>query len=179
MNSLKERIYGYENISNFLLTPKLPLIISLNGRGFRKLTSMAKKPYDEVFAKLMGQTMIRLMSEIEGTVFAYSFNDEIHIVSRNDKTLDSECWYNNDVQRIVSAAASMASISLYDAACKNNIELLGNPVFLGKTFILPSITETINYLIAKQHKASQTAISMACFYELLKTNKYDADKTQT
>lgn len=174
VDTLKERVLAYEDVSDFKLTRKLPVIINLNGRGFRKTTSVLQKPYSEEFVAVMGQTLIRLASEIEGAVLVYSFNDEISIICRNDQNLDSEAWYDNSIQKIISASASIASIALFTAAQTQNIKLLGDPVFLGKAFIVPSITETINYLIAKQHQASHTAISMACFYELLK--KYSAEK---
>lgn len=173
-DTLKDRVFAYEDISDFKLTRRLPVIITLNGRGFRKTTSLINKPFSKEFSAVMGQTLIKLASEIEGAVFLYSFNDEINIVCRNDQNLETEAWYDNSVQKIVSASAAVASISLYDAALKSDVKLLGTPVFLAKTFIVPSLTETINYLIAKQHQASHTAISMACFYELLK--KHSADK---
>lgn len=173
-DTLKDRVFAYEEISDFKLTRRLPVIITLNGRGFRKTTSLLEKPFSKEFSSVMGQTLIRLASEIEGAVFLYSFNDEINVVCKNDQNLETEAWYDNNVQKIVSAAASIASISLYDAANKADVKLLGNPVFLAKAFIVPSLTETINYLIAKQHQASHTAISMACFYEMLK--KHSADK---
>jgi tRNA(His) guanylyltransferase len=173
-DTLKDRVFAYEDISDIKLTRRLPVIITLNGRGFRKTTSLVAKPFSKEFSAVMGQALIKLASEIEGAVFLYSFNDEINIVCRNDQNLETEAWYDNSVQKIVSASASIASISLYDAALKADIKLLGTPVFLAKAFIVPSLTETINYLIAKQHQASHTAISMACFYELLK--KHSADK---
>lgn len=171
---LKDRVFAYEEPTDFKLTRKLPVIITLNGRGFRKTTSILNKPYCKEFTTLMGQTLIKLAAEIEGAIFLYSFNDEINIVCRNDQNLETEAWYDNNIQKIVSASAAIASISLFSAAQKENIKLLGEPVFLAKTFIVPSWTEVINYLIAKQHSASHTAISMACFYELLK--KHNADK---
>jgi len=174
VDTLKNRVLAYEDVSEFKLTRKLPVVISLNGRGFRKTTSVLQKPYSEEFVSIMGQTLIRLASEIEGTVFLYSFNDEINIICRNDQNLDSEAWYDNNIQKIISASASIASIAIWTAAQAQNVKLLGDPVFLGKAFIVPSVTEAINYLIAKQHQASHTAISMACFYELL--TKYNVEK---
>jgi len=174
IDTLKDRILTYESVSDFKLTRKLPIIISLNGRGFRKTTSILHKPYSEDFIEIMGQTLIRLASEIEGAVFLYSFNDEINIICRNDQTLDSEPWYDNNIQKIISASASIASIAFFTAAQNKNIKLLGEPIFLSKAFIVPSLTEAINYFIAKQHQASHIAISMACFYELLKI--YNAEK---
>lgn len=173
--SLKERMLEYEIPADTKLLKKLPVIINLNGRSFRKVTSLLQKPYSADFTKLMGQVLIKLATDIEGAIFLYSFNDEITIVCRNDKNLDSEPFYANNVQKIVSCASSIASISFFSGAQQNGVKILGEPTFLGKSFVLPSFTETINYLIYRQHNASQTAISMACFYELLK--KYnDADK---
>ncbi len=168
VNSLKDRMLIYENVSEYKLTCKLPVIISLNGRSFRKITSLLAKPYSEEYVEIMSKTLIQLASEIEGAVFLYSFNDEIIVVCRNDQHLQTNTWYDNRIQDIISASASTASIAFLTAAQKTNVKLLGDPVFIGKTFIVPSIVEVINYLIYKQHQASQTAISMAIFYELLK-----------
>ncbi len=173
-DSLKDRVFAYEDITDFKLTKKLPVVITLNGRGFRKTTSLLDKPYCKIFTTVMGETLIKLASEIEGATFIYSFNDQINIICKNNQTIDTEAWYDNNIQKIVSATASLASVIFYTSAQKHNLKLLGEPIFLAKTFILPSITETINYLIGKQHQASHTAISMACFYELLK--QYDVDK---
>lgn len=166
--SLRDRFSSYEEVSSFKLTKKLPLIINLNGRNFKKTTSLLNKPFSNEFMKLMGQTLIKLASEIEGAVFLYSFDDKIDIICRNDQAIQTEAYYDNDLQKIVSATASLASINLYTAAQQSKVEFIGPPVFLSKAFILPSITETINYLVSRQHIASHTAISTACFYELLK-----------
>ena len=174
LETLKERMVDYEASSDLKLTKKLPVVITINGRCFRKTTSLFQKPYAEDFVTIMGQVLIQLASEIEGSLLVYSFNDEINVICRNDQTLESEAWYDNHVQKIASASAAIASTAFLTAANKQNIKLIGSPIFIAKTFVLPSVTETINYLISKQHQASQTAIYMACFYELLK--KYDVDK---
>lgn len=169
-DSLKDRINNYEQITDYYLLKKLPIIITLNGRGFKKTTSFLKKPYDDGFLKLIQETIIKLLSDIEGAVFAYSFNDEINIVCKNDQTINTEAWYNNNIQKIASASASIASIAFYNSALKNNIKLLGDPVFIAKVFAVPNLIEVNNYLIAKQNECSNIAISMLCFYELLKNN---------
>lgn len=171
MDTLKERTNTYEEASNYVLTRKLPVAIVLNGRNFKKTTSILEKPYDPVFIQTISQTMIKLASEIEGACFLYSFNDEIVIICKNDQSIATEAWYNNNVQKMVSAASSIASISFYTSAVKNKLKLLGDPVFVGKTFVLPNLMETVNYLIAKQNECSNTAIAMLCFYELLKRHK--------
>lgn len=173
--SLKERMLTYEDVSDIQLTAKLPLVISLNGRNFAKTSSLFEKPYSLQFMEIMGNTLIKLASEIDGVSFVYSFNDEIIIITRNDQSNNTETWYGNKIQKIVSASASLASVSFLSASKKLNANLVGDPVFLAKVFALPNSTEVINYLIYKQHQASQIAISMSCFYELLK--KYDLETT--
>lgn len=170
MNSLKERFSSYEAIGDAKLPKRLPVIIVLNGRGFRKTTSLLEKPHSDLYAEMMGQCLIRLISEIEGCVLTYSFNDEIIIVCRNDQTLDTEAWYDNHVQKIISATSSLASIAFYKASFNLNSPLVGEPIFTGKTFILPSLQETVNYLIYKQNQSSRESIHLACYYELF--NKY-------
>ncbi len=171
--SLRDRIISYQQVSNFTLTSKLPIVITLNGRSFRKITSLIAKPYSEKFIEVMGKVLIKLASDIEGAIFLYSFNDEIHIVIKNDQNIDSENWYNNNIQKMVSASASLASITFLKCAQELKMDIIGDPVFLAKAFVLPNITEIHNYLIFAQHQASQVAIEMACHYELLK--KYDID----
>ena len=108
-SKLKDRIAVYENTADTKLLPRLPLIVTINGRSFSKITSLLEKPYCPKFAECMYATMQRLVQEIDGSVFAYSFSDEIIIVARNDQTLDTHPWYDNKVQKIVSAVSSVAS----------------------------------------------------------------------
>lgn len=173
INTLKERVEYYENLVNPGLLKKLPLIITLNGRSFKKVTSLLPKPFSSDFIELMCGTMIKLSQEIDGTVFAYSFNDEIVLVSRNDQSRETSAWYDNNVQKIVSATAAIATLEFNRLAKMNGVELFGDPVFTAKTFVVPNITEAINVLVAKQQQAFHTALYMACFYELVKNHSPD------
>src|SRR5271170_4068863 len=102
--------------------------------------------------ELMCGTMIKLAQEIDGAVFLYSFNDEIIVISRNDQNNDTGAWYDNNVQKIVSVAASIATLEFNRLAGINDVQLFGAPVFLAKTFVVPNIVEAINVLVAKQQQ---------------------------
>lgn len=172
--SLKDRMLSYEAVSDIRLTQNLPIIISLNGRGFRKLTSLFDKPYSDKFTEIMCKIMIRLASDISGASFLYCYNDIIVIVVQN-KGSNAEAWCDNYIQKMVSIATSLASVLFQSFAKSLNIEIVGEPVFIGKTFILPSVIETINYIIEQQNQASNSALYMACLYELLK--RHDVDQS--
>ncbi len=170
--SLKERALSYENAYNVFLTRRLPLIICLNGRGFRKTLSLVAKPHSPEYTEVLSKTLIKLASDIEGCHMIYSFNDEIIIVCRNDQSLGTEAWYDNNLQKIVSVSSSLASVAFSRIARDANLPLVGEPVFLAKAFVLPSLTETINYLIYQQHRASGIAVHNLCQYFL--SSKYGA-----
>jgi len=173
INTLRERIEEYEDSTRLKLTRKLPVITVLNGRSFKKITSLIPKPFAPEFMEIMCATMIKLSQEMDGSIFAYSFNDEIVIISRNDQNIETGAWYDNNIQKIVSASAAIATLEFNRIARINEVQLFGDPVFTAKTFIVPNAMEAINLLIAKQQQAFHSALHMACFYELLK--KHDID----
>lgn len=173
INTLQERISSYEELTNYKLIKKLPVITILNGRSFKKNTSLLEKPFSSQFIELMCATIIKLAQEIDGISFIYSFNDEIVIVSRNDRHLDTNAWCDNNIQKMVSLSASVATLEFNKIAKNNIVELLGDPIFTSKTFVVPNIVEAINTLISKQQQCFYTSLHMACFYELLK--KYDIE----
>src|SRR5258706_120381 len=49
ISSLRERIQSYQDIYDGKFLPKLPIIISINGRSFKKATKLLQKPFDKLF----------------------------------------------------------------------------------------------------------------------------------
>jgi tRNA(His) 5'-end guanylyltransferase len=173
-NTLKSRIDDYQSRSSHKLLPKLPVIIIISGRGFTQLTSLLDKPFSLPLAKCFYATMKALMQQIEGAVFGYTANDEIVIVCRNDQSLNTNPWFDNDPQRISSAVASMATLFFNREA--GSRELFEGATFIVQTFVVPNIPEAINVLVCKQQGIFAASVSLACFYELLKSRDRDAIK---
>jgi tRNA(His) guanylyltransferase len=171
MNKLSNRIEGYQNISDHKLLPRVPLIISVNGRGFSKITNLLDKPYDQKFGECILNTMLRLCTDVEGTIFGYQHNDEIVLVLRNDQSQETLPWYENSVQKICSVVSSIATLHFNKCATAIDLNLMGESIFTSQIFAVPNIVEAINTLIYKQQHNFHTSIQFACFYELLK--KYD------
>lgn len=168
---LKDRINSYQEASDYKLLGRLPLIICVNGRGFSKTTELLDKPYCPKFAECILSTTLRLCSEIEGAFFAYQFNDEIVIVTRNDQGPETTPWYDNRVQKINSIVSSIASVHFNNCANTVGLNLVGEPFFTAQIFAVPNIAEAINSIIYKQQNNFYISIQSACVYELLK--KYD------
>lgn len=171
ISTLKERINEYENATNLKLIRRVPLFISLNGRGFRKTTSLLEKPFAADFFEIIGAVMVKLMQEVDGSVFSYSCNDEILLVALNNFSNETNAWYDNNIQNIVSASSSIATLEFAKQAGLKNINILGDPVFLSKAFVVPNITEAINVFISKQQQGFHISLYNAVYFELLRKYK--------
>jgi tRNA(His) guanylyltransferase len=171
MRKLKDRIEGYHDQSDFKLSERLPLVISVNGRSFAKTTQLLDKPYCPKLAECFLSTMLYMCSSIEGAIFAYHHNDEVVIITRNDQTNETSPWYDNKVQKICSVTASLATMHFNKCASALQLNLTGDSIFTSQVFTPPGIPEAIQTIVYKQQQNFHTSIQSACLYELLK--KYD------
>lgn len=101
---------NYEQISKYKLTRRLPVIIRVDGKAFHTFTRGFKKPFDDILVESMQQTMKYLCENIQGAVFAYTQSDEISILLCDYKRLNSSAWFDNEVQKMCSISASMATL---------------------------------------------------------------------
>ena len=108
--SLGDRMKGYENITRSHLISRMPVILRLDGRAFHTFTKGFDKPYDITFTKTMELTMKYLCENIQGCVFGYTQSDEIMLVLVDYQGLNTSSWFDNNIQKMVSVAASMATL---------------------------------------------------------------------
>jgi tRNA(His) 5'-end guanylyltransferase len=100
----------YENASKTYLMHRCPVAIRLDGRAFHTFTKGFQKPFDEILMKSMQKTMQYLCKNIQGCVFGYTQSDEITLILVDYKNLTSTAWFDYDVQKVCSIAASMATM---------------------------------------------------------------------
>lgn len=110
-SNLAKRMKQYESATKSTLVRRMPVIIRLDGRSFHTFTKGFAKPFDDVLVKTMQETMKYLCENIQGCVLGYTQSDEITLVLVDYKNLDSQSWFDNEVQKICSIAASMATMA--------------------------------------------------------------------
>jgi tRNA(His) guanylyltransferase len=149
MQSLSERQESYKSSYDSDIMRRLPIIINIDGRNFSKLTKNLPKPYSPLLSKVMGDSMLYTITEVQGSVFGFTFGDEISIIVRNDQNFETEPWLNNKIQQIASSASSIFTLAFYKIASSLDLEpnLLGDPVFKTHVWAVPSLVEASNYLI--------------------------------
>lgn len=114
-DSLGDRMKAYENVSRIYLPRRLPVIIRVDGRAFHTFTRGFQRPFDSVLAVSMWETAKALCKEISGAKLAYTQSDEISVLVTNNDTLTTEPWFANNLQKIVSLSASVATFSFIKA----------------------------------------------------------------
>jgi len=172
-DALGERMKEYyEMRSRSYLTRRVPVIVRLDGCHFHTFTRGFKKPYDEVFSKVMIETTKYLCENIQGCVLGYTQSDEISLLLLDDFTNTTDGWYDYQIQKIVSVAASLATLQFnksfnillnYDTA---DIEMFyahskaaeKGATFDARAFNIPR-EEVNNYFVWRQTDAERNSVN--------------------
>jgi len=109
-SELDKRMKRYEAISDIRLVRRMPVIIRIDGIAHHTFTRKFKKPFDSIYMGAMQETMKYLCENIQGCVLGYTQSDEITLVLIDYKRLESDAWFDNRVEKMCSAAASMATM---------------------------------------------------------------------
>lgn len=174
--SLGNRMKQYEAASKNYLMRRNPVIIRLDGKAFHTFTKGFDKPFDDLIELAMESATMELCKQIQGCVFGYTQSDEISLVLCDYKNVDTDAWYENNVQKMVSVSASMATFYFThklselchklwlsnDAGFSDKLEMIDNKLnkgvfFDSRCFSLPK-EEVVNYLIWRQQDATRNSI---------------------
>lgn len=101
----------YEQIPKTKLMRRTPVAIRIDGKAFHTFTKGFQQPFDEVLIKSMQKTMKYLCENIQGCVLGYHQSDEITLILVDYKNLNSDAWFDYEVQKMCSIAASMATMA--------------------------------------------------------------------
>ena len=142
----------YELPVNIKLIRRMPTIIRLDGRAFHTFTRGYNKPFDSNLSDNMIDTAFYLCGEIQGTKCAYVQSDEISILLTDFDTLATEAWFDNNLQKIVSLSAGMASAH-FSKLCE------AFAVFDSRAFNIPK-EEVCNYFVWRQKDWVRNSVQM-------------------
>jgi len=170
MQSLSERQEYYKIPHDYEIMKRLPIIIHVDGRNFSKLTKNLSKPYSNHLSKVMSDALLYTITEVQGSVFGFTFADEISIIIRNDQNFETEPWLNNKIQQIASTVSSIFTLGFYKLAFALDLEseLVGDPIFKSHVWAVPNLSEASNYIIYRQQECYKNALRLAAIHEMSK-----------
>lgn len=144
-NRMKEY---YENIPKTKLMRRCPVILRIAGKAFHTFARGFQKPFDEVLIKTMQETMKYLCENIQGCVLGYTQSDEITLILVDYKKFTSQAWFDYEVEKICSIAASMATM-----AFNNIFTHIYSQIYIDKKTKGEQVEEFVNTYCFKCGKA--------------------------
>lgn len=157
-DSLGDRIKKYENSFRIKMPERMPVILRLDGCHFHSFTKGCKKPFDQDLIDCMNDTAKYLCENIQGCKIAYVQSDEISLLLVNYEKLNTNSWFDNNIQKMCSVASSMASAkftSISDRIFgKNKIA-----TFDCRVFVVPK-EEVNNVFIWRQGDTIRNSVQM-------------------
>ncbi len=179
-DSLGDRMKGfYEDRTRHKLTRRTYTIIRVDGKAFHTYTKGLEKPFDDGLIEDMNETAAYLCKNIMGAKFAYVQSDEISVVITDFDDLSTEAWFDGNLQKMSSVAASLATAKFNQLRmarfarnsgiepkyreesyiAESEIENFKLAMFDARVFQIPYREEVINYLIWRQQDATRNSIS--------------------
>lgn len=107
-----EHLRSYEQASRSTLLSRIPVIVRITGKNLSKLGAF--KQFDWSYIECMNAAAYRLATEAQNCKLAYIQSNEISLLLIDFKTQHTNSWYKNDVQKICSNAASIATAAFYE-----------------------------------------------------------------
>ena len=165
IKDLDNRMKNYEK--KYELPINLPVIIRIDGRCFHTLTCGMEKPFDNTFIDMMNTIGLKLCDNIQNCKLAYLQSDEISFLVYNE--IYSTTWFDNEIQKMCSVSASLAS-SVSTKYILDNIPRKNRTTisFDSRAFVIPP-KEIVNYFLWRQQDCERNSLQML-------TRKYYSQK---
>lgn len=177
LDSLGDRMKSnYEVRTQQHLTRRTYTIIRIDGKAFHTYTKGLKRPFDHELMSDMDATTAYLCEHIQGAKFGYVQSDEISILLTDFDKLESQAWFDYNVQKMTSISASIATAKFNQirfeglgcTAVKHNewdfvpdLQSAKLAYFDARVFQLPTQAEVANYFIWRQQDAVRNSIQAA------------------
>lgn len=152
------RMKEYEHAFRHSLPRRLPIIVRIDGCHFHSFTRGMKKPFDETLTHALWETCKYLAQNIMGCKIVYHQSDEISLLLTNYDKLTTQSWFENNIQKIVSVSASMATAKFNEEMRKIDPDT-PLAIFDSRAWVLPH-DEVTNYFVWRQQDATKNSISM-------------------
>lgn len=152
------RMKGYENAFRHHLPERMPVIIRIDGSHFHTYTKGLEKPFDDKLIHAFWETCKYLVKHIGGAKLAYHQSDEISILVTNYDNVGTQSWFANNLQKLVSVSASLATAKFNEEMRKvyPDKELA---TFDARAYVVPK-EDVNNYFLWRERDAMKNSVSM-------------------
>lgn len=174
-DSLGDRMKSYEDVFRLHLPIRMPVIMRIDGKAFHSYVKgegvdgkEVDKPFDKGLFDCMNDTAIELCKEVQGCRLAYVQSDEISLLLTNYATVDTQSWFDNNLLKMVSISAAVASVTFTENSWKiwgvdysneDPYYLTKEAYFDSRAFVIPK-EDVTNYFLWRQQDATRNSVQM-------------------
>jgi tRNA(His) guanylyltransferase len=153
--NIGDRIKQYEKVSHYKLLPREAVIIRIDGKSFHSFTAKMKKPFDEQLIEAMVRAGEQTAKEMMNFLLGFHQSDEFTFFLIDNATHETQAWFNNELNKIVSITASTFTAFF-------NREMGGTTaIFDARAFNCP-IIDVPNVFIWRQRDWERNSLQMYC-----------------
>jgi tRNA(His) guanylyltransferase len=168
-DSLGDRMKGYyEDAFRHILPRRTYAILRIDGKAFHTYTKKLPRPYCAELSACMDSAAIALCQSMQGVKLAYGQSDEYSFVFTDFDDIDTQMWFNGNVQKIVSVASSIFTAHFAQAShfLQAKYSVPTTAMFDARVFVISSRTDVMNYFVWRQQDAIRNSLSMlaACHF---------------
>jgi tRNA(His) guanylyltransferase len=150
----------YESRFKTFLPRRAYTLIRIDGKAFHTFTKGLIRPFDNGLIDDMDITAAYLCKNIMNCKFAFVQSDEISLLLTDFDGLNTQAWFDNNLQKMTSVSASMATRAFNEARLRRNgIENMKWGEFDSRVFQIPQEIEVVNYFIWRQQDTVRNSIS--------------------
>src|SRR6476620_4819651 len=114
-DEMGDRFKRYESTFKSQLNRRTYTIIRVDGKAFHTYTKGLTRPFDEGLIEDMNATAVYLCENIQGAKLGYVQSDEISILVTDFDRLESQLYFDGEVQKVSSITASLATAKFNEA----------------------------------------------------------------
>jgi tRNA(His) guanylyltransferase len=145
----------YEDALRLTLPRRGYVVVRVDGRGFHTFTKALERPYCRPLADALDRAALHACQEMIGCRFAYGQSDEYSFLLTDLDKDDSPLWFDGNVQKIVSVAASLFTAGFNQAFAADR-----PAVFDARVLVIPQQSEAGKYFLWRQLDASANSLNM-------------------
>jgi len=164
-DKLGDRMKAYENVNRFKISRRTYTIIRVDGKAFKTYTKGLDKPFDAGLIEDMNLTTVYLCENIQNAKLGYVQSDEISILISDFDEITTDAWFDNNLQKMGSVAASLATSKFNQlrtirlAKQVSDIPKIKLAQFDARVFQISQKSEVLNYFLWRQQDATRNSIA--------------------
>lgn len=148
-----------EGRTRYMLPRRCYTLIRIDGKSFHTYTKGLKKPFDMDLIEDMQKTTLKLCKET-GAKIGYVQSDEISLVLTDFKENGTQSWFDNNLQKVCSVTASIATAEFNLARFSRNGLSEKTAHFDTRVWTVSDPWDVYNTFLWRQKDASKNSIQM-------------------